>query len=61
MKKATNRILSFLSAFAMVLGILVAPFTSANAAEGDADPAPETPSATSDVTETLTIHKILMS
>lgn len=60
MKKATNRILSFLSAFAMVLGILVAPFTSANAAEGDADPAPETPSATSDVTETLTIHKILM-
>ena len=33
MKKATNRILSFLSAFAMVLGILVAPFTSANAAE----------------------------
>lgn len=61
MKKATNRILSFLSAFAMVLGILVAPFTSANAAEGDADPAPETPAATSDVTETLTIHKILMS
>lgn len=60
MKKATNRILSFLSAFAMVLGILVAPFTSANAAEGDADPAPETPAATSDVTETLTIHKILM-
>ena len=33
MKKATNKILSFLSAFAMVLGILVAPFTSANAAE----------------------------
>lgn len=46
MKKATNRILSFLSAFAMVLSVLVAPFTSANAAEE---------------TETLTIHKILMS
>ena len=33
MKKATNRILSFLTAFAMVIGVLVAPFTSANAAE----------------------------
>lgn len=61
MKKATNKLMSFLAAFAMVLSVLVAPFTSANAAEGDADPAPETPSATSDVTETLTIHKILMS
>ena len=39
MKKATNKILSFLSAFAMVLGILVAPFTSANAAEPNDTPA----------------------
>lgn len=46
MKKATNRILSFLTAFAMVIGVLVAPFTSANAAE--------------ETTDTLTIHKILM-
>ena len=36
MKKATNRILSFLTAFAMVIGVLVAPFTSANAAEVEA-------------------------
>lgn len=39
MKKATNKILSFLSAFAMVLGILVASFTSANAAEPNDTPA----------------------
>lgn len=44
MKKATNKILSFLSAFAMVLGILVAPFTSANAAE------------TGDVSENTTVE-----
>lgn len=50
MKKATNRILSFLSAFAMVLGILVAPFTSANAAQEEAKE-----------TESLTIHKILLT
>ena len=47
MKKATNRILSFLTAFAMVIGVLVAPFTSANAADDEK-------------TESLTIHKILM-
>lgn len=47
MKKATNRILSFLSAFAMVIGVLVAPFANANAAEAK-------------VTKTLTIHKVLM-
>lgn len=46
MKKATNKLMSFLAAFAMVIGVLVAPFTSANAAD--------------EVTETLTIHKILM-
>lgn len=33
MKKATNKLMSFLAAFAMVLSVLVAPFTSANAAE----------------------------
>ena len=49
MKKATNRILSFLTAFAMVIGVLVAPFTSANAAEPEAKE-----------TESLTIHKILL-
>lgn len=47
MKKATNRILSFLTAFAMVIGVLVAPFASANAAE--------------ETTETVTLHKILQS
>ena len=36
MKKATNRILSFLTAFAMVIGVLVAPFANANAAEVEA-------------------------
>ena len=46
MKKATNTLMSFLAAFAMVLSVLVAPFTSANAAD--------------EVTETLTIHKVLM-
>ena len=33
MKKATNKLMSFLAAFAMVIGVLVAPFTSANAAD----------------------------
>ena len=50
MKKATNRILSFLTAFAMVIGVLVAPFTSANAAGTEAKE-----------TESLTIHKILLT
>lgn len=50
MKKATNRILSFLTAFAMVIGVLVAPFTSANAAETEAKE-----------TESVTIHKILLT
>lgn len=58
MKKATNKLMSFLAAFAMVLSVLVAPFTSANAAEpGTGD----TPAATEETTKTLTIHKILMS
>lgn len=41
-----NKLFSIFTALAMVLGILVAPFTSANAAD--------------EVTEKLTIHKILM-
>lgn len=59
MKKATNRILSFLTAFAMVIGVLVAPFTSANAAEGDESTEPST-TATGDVTNTVTLHKMLI-
>lgn len=55
MKKATNRILSFLTAFAMVIGVLVAPFTSANAAETG-----QTPTEAKE-TESVTIHKILLS
>lgn len=51
MKKATNRILSFLTAFAMVIGVLVAPFTSANAAESTAKDAK---------TNTVTLHKMLI-
>lgn len=49
MKKATNRILSFLTAFAMVIGVLVAPFTSANAAPED------------EKTNTVVVHKMLMT
>ncbi len=57
MKKATNRILSFLTAFAMVIGVLVAPFTSANAAEDG------TGETTTEATETksVTVHKILLT
>ena len=36
MKKATNKLMSFLAAFAMVIGVLVAPFANANAAEVEA-------------------------
>ncbi|WP_282929467.1 pilin N-terminal domain-containing protein [Anaerococcus sp. Marseille-Q7828] len=57
MKKATNRILSFLTAFAMVIGVLVAPFTSANAAETGG----ETEQPKSEVTKTVTLHKLVMS
>lgn len=42
-----NKLFSIFTALAMVLGILVSPFTSAHAAEDE-------------VTENLTIHKILM-
>lgn len=58
MKKATNRILSFLTAFAMVIGVLVAPFTSANAKEVTD---PETPATEATETESVTIHKILLT
>ena len=57
MKKATNRILSFLTAFAMVIGVLVAPFTSANASQ----PGGETEQPKSEVTKTVTLHKLVMS
>ena len=55
MKKATNRILSFLTAFAMVIGVLVAPFTSANAAEDTQAPAAK------QETTSVTLHKILQT
>ena len=41
MKKATNKLMSFLAAFAMVIGVLTAPFSSARAAEDEPVPAPE--------------------
>ena len=51
MKKATNKLMSFLAAFAMVIGVLVAPFTNANAAED----------TEAKETESVTIHKILLT
>lgn len=44
-----HKILSFLTAFAMVFGIIVAPFTNANAADEDQG------------TKSVTIHKILLT
>lgn len=64
MKKATNRILSFLSAFAMVIGVLVAPFANANAAEADTDVKAGTSvagTASEETTTTVTLHKIKVS
>ena len=58
MKKATNKLMSFLAAFAMVIGVLVAPFTSANAS---ADKHQPTPPAEAKETESVTIHKILLT
>lgn len=52
MKKATNKLMSFLAAFAMVLSVLVAPFTSANAA-GES-------TAKDAKTNTVTLHKMLI-
>ncbi|WP_049690297.1 pilin N-terminal domain-containing protein [Anaerococcus jeddahensis] len=43
-----HKILSFLTAFAMVFGIIAAPFVNANAAETDK------------VTKTVTLHKLIM-
>lgn len=57
MKKATNKLMSFLAAFAMVLSVLVAPFTSANAAE-DGETTTDTKVTE---TESVTIHKILLT
>ena len=59
MKKATNRILSFLSAFAMVLGILVAPFTSNAAQTGTATAIAGT--AKEETITTVTLHKIKLT
>ena len=46
-----KKILSLLTAFAMVFGIIAAPFTSASADEGDANAAHKTK---------VNIHKVLM-
>lgn len=58
MKKATNKLMSFLAAFAMVLSVLVAPFTSANAADDETTDAPQTEATE---TKSVTIHKILLT
>ncbi len=50
-----KKILSLLTAFAMVFGIIAAPFTTASAA-GESDQ-----KAKEDVTKTVVVHKILMS
>lgn len=49
-----RKILSLLTAFAMVFGIIAAPFTSANA-DGDANPAANT----GEITKSVTVHKLL--
>lgn len=51
-----HKILSFLTAFAMVFGILAAPFTNANAAPQAGTPVG--PTADTETTATVTIHKI---
>lgn len=48
-----KKILSLLTAFAMVFGIIAAPFTSANAADGD--------TALKQTTTSVTVHKILQT
>ena len=58
MKKATNKLMSFLAAFAMVLSVLVAPFTTANADEAGTSVAG---TASEDTTTTVTLHKIKVS
>lgn len=70
MKKATNKLVSFLAAFAMVLGVLVGPFTSANAAEAEPTPTITKEDMVGDIKPTdlqkdkpestnLTIHKLV--
>lgn len=51
-----KKILSLLTAFAMVFGILVAPFTTASA-DNTSEPAKP---GENKVTKTVTVHKILM-
>lgn len=51
-----HKILSFLTAFAMVFGILAAPFTNASAAPQAGTPVG--PTADTETTTTVTIHKI---
>lgn len=51
-----HKILSFLTAFAMVFGILAAPFTNASAAPQAGTPVG--PTADTETTATVTIHKI---
>ena len=58
MKKATNKLMSFLAAFAMVIGVLVAPFANANAAGTGEDTSKK---AEDKVTNTVTLHKLVMS
>ncbi|MEQ0489119.1 pilin N-terminal domain-containing protein [Anaerococcus murdochii] len=52
-----KKILSLLTAFAMVFGILVAPFTTAKAADEKVDP---NNNANITKTESVTLHKLLM-
>ena len=56
MKKATNKLMSFLAAFAMVIGVLVAPFVDAMAAPEAGTPVG--PTADKETKATVTIHKI---
>lgn len=56
MKKSTNKLMSFLAAFAMVLSVLVAPFANANAAPEAGTPVG--PTADTETTTKVTIHKI---
>ena len=58
MKKATNKLMSFLAAFAMVIGVLVAPFANANAAKAGTSVAG---TASEETTTTVTLHKIKVS
>ena len=46
-----HKILSFLTAFAMVFGIIAAPFVNASAADEAKD----------EVTEKVTLHKLIMN